>query len=128
MGEWELNMILPNITFVDYSENQEGHGLRKSSSDHKALFTKLIDALTEQHPHLKSWQIKAMAIEQFLLAAGIDVICIDTVNGKDYGTGIFHKETNEKIAFIKTNSMVVNILHDLYFKGVFDSSKVAEPA
>ncbi len=121
-------MDLPKITFVDYSENQEGHGVRKSSSEHKELFAELNDSLTGQYPHLKSCQIKAMAIEKFLLAAGVDVICIDTVHGKEYGTGIFHKVTNEKIAFIKNNSLVVNILHDLYFQGVFNDCRVAEPA
>lgn len=119
-------MDLPKINFVNTLDSSDGIASRKSSSEHKVLFANLIDSLREENPHLKSCQIKAMAIEKFLGAAGIDVICIDTFYGSEYGTGIFNKQTRKKIGFIKTNALVVNALHDLYMEGVFNNLNAEE--
>lgn len=113
-------MELPKINFIDYAEDQDMQGQRKSTSEHKVLFAKLIDVLTEENPHLKSCQVKAMAIEKFLSAADMNVICIETYEGTDYGTALYNKQTREKIGFIRTNALVVNALQDLYMQGVFE--------
>lgn len=109
----------PKIIFTDYSEYEGGLGLSESTTAHKVLFDKLIHGLTVKYPQLKSCQVKALAIEQFLLAEGIEVLCIDSHDGKEYGTSIFTKDTKEKIGFIKTNASVVNSLYDMYSKGIF---------
>lgn len=119
-------MDLPKVNFANTLDSSDGLASRKYKSEHKALFAYLIDSLTEESPHLKSCQIKAMAVEKFLGAAGIDVICIDTFYRSDYGTGIFNKQTRKKIGFIKTNAPVVNALHDLYFDGVFNNLNVED--
>lgn len=112
-------MQVPKIIFVERSKDNTQ---RKSSAEHKAIFNQLILDLTEAYPHLKSTQVKAMAVEKFLHGAGIvDVSCLESYENGSYGVGIFNKDTKEKIAFIKTNSFVVNVLNDLYNDGVFDS-------
>lgn len=119
-------MDLPKINFVNTFDSSNGIGNCKSSFKHKAVFAYIMERLTEENQHLKSCQIKAMAIEKFLGAAGIDVICFDTFDGSEYGTGIFNKQTRKKIGFIKTNALAVNALYDLYMEGVFNNLNAEE--
>lgn len=112
-------MIMSAEKCSDDSEYKGGLGLKDSNPAHKVFFDRLIHDLTLKHPQLKSCQVKALALEQFLLAEGIDVLCIDSYDGKEYGVGIFTKDTKEKIGFIRTNAVVVNSLYAMYSKGIF---------
>lgn len=89
---------------------------------HKDLLAYMIRMVEEKQPRLSNQQAKAKGVQEFLRAAGLQVLCIDSFNKGLTGLSILDEETKKELAFIKTNSVLINSIYDLYFDGVFSTS------
>jgi hypothetical protein len=95
----------------------------------KEIKSKLNDLLTyyirmvgEAEPMLSPIKMKAKGLQNFLSDAGIAIICLDEIGDSGSGLLIIDYETKKDLAFIKTNSVLINVIFDLYFTGVFAES------
>ena len=112
-------MKFPKIVFppnYPTSKRNEQYALKLP---HKDLLAYGIRMVEEEEPMLSPLQAKAKGVQQFLLAAGINVLCVDSHDGNVSGLSILNAETKDELAFIKTNSVLINMLYDLYFDGAF---------
>lgn len=80
----------------------------------------------ENQPMISNQQAKAKGVQEFLRSAGLGILCVDSYNESGSGLLILDEETKKELAFIKTNSVLINIIYDLYFSGVFSTSGGAE--
>lgn len=93
---------------------------------HKDLLAYMIRMVLENQPMISNQQAKAKGVQEFLRSAGLGVLCIDSYNESGSGMYILDEETKKELAFIKTNSVLINIIYDLYFSGAFSTSGGAE--
>lgn len=89
---------------------------------HKDYLAYLIRMEEEQHPTLTSLQAKARGVQAFLRASGLKVLCIDSFTDSGSGLLVLDELSKKELAFIKTNSVLINVLYELYFKGDFSAS------
>lgn len=89
---------------------------------HKDYLLYLIRIEEEKHPTITSSQAKARGVQNFLRLCGLKVLCIDSFSENGSGLMILDETTQEEIAFIKTNSVLINVIYDLYFSGLFSAS------
>lgn len=93
---------------------------------HKDLLAYMIRMVLENQPMISNQQAKAKGVQEFLRSAGLGILCIDSYNESGSGMYILDEETKKELAFIKTNSVLINIIYDLYFSGAFSTSGGAE--
>lgn len=89
---------------------------------HKDYLAYLIRMEEERHPTLNSLQAKARGVQAFLRASGLKVLCIDSYADSGSGILVLDEVGKKELAFIKTNSVLINVLYDLYFNGTFSTS------
>lgn len=110
------------ITFLEEYKWSSRNRKNEIKKPHKDYLTYLIRMEEERQPTLTSVQAKARGVQTFLRASGLKVLCIDSFT--DSGSGLFLIDENSKkeLAFIKTNSVLINVIYDLYFNGAFSAS------
>lgn len=89
---------------------------------HKDYLAYLIRMEEERQPTLTSLQAKARGVQVFLRASGLKVLCIDSFTDSGSGLLVLDELSKKELAFIKTNSVLINVLYDLYFNGAFSAS------
>lgn len=89
---------------------------------HKDLLIYMIRMAEEKEPILSKQQAKAKGVQEFLRAAGLRILCVDSFNEDGSGLSILDEESRKELAFIKTNSVLINSIYDLYFEGGFSTS------
>lgn len=89
---------------------------------HKDFLAYLIRMEEERQPTLTSLQAKARGVQAFLRASGLKVLCIDSFTDSGSGLLVLDELSKKELAFIKTNSVLINVLYDLYFNGAFSAS------
>lgn len=83
------------------------------------LLSYYIRLVGEREPMLSTIKMKAKGVQDFLCDAGLAVQCLDTIGDSGSGLLIIDVKTKNELAFIKTNSVLINAIFDLYFSGVF---------
>lgn len=89
---------------------------------HKDYLAYLIRMEEERRPTLTSMQSKARGVQTFLRASGLKVLCIDSFTNSESGLLLIDEVSEKELAFIKTNSVLINVIYDLYFNGAFSAS------
>lgn len=119
-------MSFPEIVFAEEYPNLNRNEQYALKLPHKDLLAYAIRIVEEAEPMLSPLQAKAKGVQRFLRAAGLNVFCVDSHDGNVSGLAILNAKNKEELAFIKTNSVLINMLYDLYFEGTF-AQCVAEP-
>lgn len=89
---------------------------------HKDYLTYLIRMEEERQPTLTSIQSKARGVQTFLRLSGLRVLCIDSFTDRGSGLLLIDENSKKELAFIKTNSVLINVIYELYFNGAFSAS------
>ena len=101
---------------------------KEIKEEHKSLLSYYIRLASEREPMLSAAKAKAKGVQNFLFDAGLDVLCIDSIEGGGTGLLIVDRKTKNELAFIKTNSVLINVIYDLYFEGILANSGGQEKA
>lgn len=114
------------IIFLDEYRWANRNRRNEIKQPHKDLLAYMIRMVIENQPMISNQQAKAKGVQEFLRSAGLGILCVDSYNESGSGLLILDEETKKELAFIKTNSVLINIIYDLYFSGVFSTSGGAE--
>lgn len=101
---------------------------KEIKEEQKSLLSYYIRLASEHEPMLSAAKAKAKGVQNFLCDAGLDVLCIDSIGESGTGLLIIDSNTKNELAFIKTNSVLINVIYDLYFEGIFANSGGKEKA
>lgn len=103
--------------YLLYSKDQR----LKIKEKNNDLLLYYIRLALEAEPMLSSLKCKAKGVENFLNIAGVKVLCVDSYIDNSSGISICDCSTKKELAFIKTNSVLINKLYDLYYSGKFSA-------
>lgn len=123
-----INLVkfnMPNkdkIVFLEEYRWSSRNRKNEIKQPHKDYLAYLIRMEEERQPTLTSLQTKARGVQAFLRASGLKVLCIDSYADSGSGILVLDEVGKNELAFIKTNSVLINVLYDLYFNGTFSTS------
>lgn len=117
-GMTQKQSIIFPIEYIDAKRNQR-YELKK---DHKDLLDYYIRLALEKEPMLSANQVKSKGVQNFLLDAHIDVLCVDTYRDNEYGILIVDRISKKELGFIKNSSVLINVIYDFYFSGKLAAS------
>lgn len=101
--------------FLKLKKNQQVEIKTKS----KDLLSYYVRLSLEKEPTLTTLQSKAKGLEIFLKRGGIQLICFDSFADDISGISICELSSRKEIFFIKNNSVLINIIYELYYSGKF---------
>ncbi|EOZ8645499.1 hypothetical protein ACQWTT_001250 [Acinetobacter baumannii] len=116
------NEIFPD-DFLQLKKNQQV----EIKSKNKDLLSYYVRLSLEKEPTLTTLQSKAKGLETFLNRGGIQLICIDSYVGDITGISLCELSSRKEIFFIKNNSVLINIIYELYYSGKFSEYGGPDP-